>query len=224
MNQQQPMTPMQNPRPAVSKWLWILLIIVVVIGAGFFSWYYLMGPGKKTTTTTTPVTTPAKTTAADWKVVKNTKYGYQITLTDVWKGYRWEEVPGPTGMTETISYYAPTTDTAVVENATLKGKYAKIFNIEVFTPAQWAAADKTKNKLIDTNDKYTFAYTTETVTATDLKTVDFGIPAVIATFKFVTASADITCTDATYKFTYVRPTSWGACKSKDVAVTGTTMT
>jgi len=220
---QQPMPQMQNPRPVISKWLLVLLIIVVVLAAGFFSWYFLMGPGKKTTTTTTPTTTPT-TTAADWKVVKNTKYGYQITLTDVWKGYRWEEVPGPSGMTGTISYYVPTTDATVAENATFSGKYAKILNIEVFTPAQWSAADQTKNKYINKNDTYNFAYTAETVTATDLKTVDFGIPAVITSFKFITASADTVCTNATYGFSYVRPTSWGACKTKDVPVTGSTMT
>jgi len=71
---QQPM--MQNPRPAVSKWLWIILIIVAVIGAGFFSWYFLMGPGKKVTTTTTPVTTTDKT--AGWQTFENKTYGYSF--------------------------------------------------------------------------------------------------------------------------------------------------
>jgi len=85
---QQPM--MQNPRPAVSKWLWIILIIVVVIAAGFFGWYYLMGPGKKTTTTTTTPTTtsttpsaaPTTTPAVAPQIVAKNFYNYYLTLVD----------------------------------------------------------------------------------------------------------------------------------------------
>src|SRR4030042_4323151 len=51
------------PKPAVSKWLWIVLIVVGLGAAGYFGWYYLMGPGKKVeTSTTTSTTTPASTT------------------------------------------------------------------------------------------------------------------------------------------------------------------
>lgn len=225
---QQPI--MQNPRSAVSKWLWILLIIVIVLAAGFFSWYYLMGPGKKAESTTTTPTTTKTTTTADWKVVKNTKYGYQVTLTDAWKGYKWEEVPGTTGLTETISYYTPTTDATVKENTTLGGKYAKIFNIIVFTPEQWTTADQTKNKYINKNDKYIFAYTTETVAATDLTKVDFKVTDVIASFKFTTSttttttSTDLTYTNPTYGFTMTFPAAWKGYKFKETELSGATMT
>ncbi|OGD57163.1 hypothetical protein A2V71_01925 [Candidatus Berkelbacteria bacterium RBG_13_40_8] len=91
MNQQ----PMGAPKPAVSKWLWIVLIVVVLGAAGYFGWYYLMGPGKKvetststpTATTTTPstnTTTPTTTTptttdkTAGWKTYTNETYGFSF--------------------------------------------------------------------------------------------------------------------------------------------------
>jgi hypothetical protein len=74
---------MEPTKPAISKWLWIILIVVAVIAAGFFSWYFLMGPGKKTastsTTTTSSKTTPtASSTTADWLTYTNSTYKYTI--------------------------------------------------------------------------------------------------------------------------------------------------
>jgi len=96
MNQQ----PIQAPKPAVSKWLWISLIVVVLGAAGYFGWYYLKGPGKKvatsttsttpTSTTTTPsstTTTPTTTTTdktADWKTYNNSTYGISVKYPTDW--------------------------------------------------------------------------------------------------------------------------------------------
>jgi len=78
---QQPM--MGNPRPVVSKWLWITLIIVVLAGAGYFSWYYFMGPGKKVATTTTTTPTVVDETAG-WQTYTNTTYTFSFKYPKDW--------------------------------------------------------------------------------------------------------------------------------------------
>jgi len=84
MNQQ----PMSAPKPAVSKWLWIVLIIVILGAGGFFGWYFLMGPGKKVATTSTPTTTTSTTSPStstttnsnttDWKTYTSSTLGFSF--------------------------------------------------------------------------------------------------------------------------------------------------
>lgn len=70
---QQPIT--QQPKPAVSKWLWIILIAVTVIGAGFFGWYYLLENPKREISN-------SKTTEdiSDWKTVEKPEFGVSYKL------------------------------------------------------------------------------------------------------------------------------------------------
>ncbi|MFA7253198.1 MAG: hypothetical protein WC107_01440 [Patescibacteria group bacterium] len=122
----------------------------------------------------------------------NTKYGFQLTLNDLWLGYKWQEIPSTSYQTSFIRFYAPTVDPNIKTDTTLGGKYANIFNIVIYTLTQWAAiqaagdADakdlKANNIYLTKNSNYVFAYTRPTVTASDLTGKDFKISAVAASF------------------------------------------
>jgi len=255
MNQQ---SMMQNPRPAVSKWLWIILIIVAVLGAAFFAWFYLMGPGKKVATTTTTATDKTAgwktyTNAtdgfsmkypADWTSAKDLKYfksaviGYADPATT--KKITAIQTANPT-VTPTIfsdvvvAYYAAITD-MTGSPATLEAALKDTIHYKSYT-ATTLDGKPAFDAIVVSNPNYyaVFAlnnlhvYEIEfpnTLDKTKLTDIEMTI---LANFKFITQtpaseSADITCTDNTYSFTYVRPASWGACKVKEAKLTGITDT
>jgi hypothetical protein len=70
----------------------ILLVVLVVILAGALVYFgYFKKPGKvavSPTPTLTVTKSPSPTAISDWKIYRNTEYGFQLTFTDAWVGYR----------------------------------------------------------------------------------------------------------------------------------------
>lgn len=253
---QQPM--MQQAKPAVAKWLWILLIIVAVLGAAFFAWYYFMGPGKKATATTT---TTDKT--AGWKTYTNATDGFSFKYPSDWtsakdlKYFKSAVVgfadPATTtkitsaqtanpGVTPTIfsdivvAYYSAVTD-MTGSPASLTAALSDTIHYKSFTPTTLASLTA-YDTIVVSNPNYYAVF----VQSKDNHIYEIEFPniaaktnltdtekTILTTFKFTTpaatpVSADITCTNDTYGFTYVRPASWGACKVKEAKLTGITDT
>ena len=129
----------------------------------------------------------------DWKTVTNTKYKFTLTLNDAFQNYKWREIPSTSFQTSFIRFYMPTSDTTVNEDSNLGGRYADIFSIVVYTPAQWAEVQKAANEStqnLKANDtkitedtNYVYAYEINKTLPTDLDSKDFKIPSIIQTFK-----------------------------------------
>jgi hypothetical protein len=86
------------------------------------------------TTTTTPVTT---TTAAAWKSYQNTDYGFGLTFTDAWEGYKMKAVDLE-GTVKTFYVNVPTKDPLnASETSTSYAGYAAPFAIGVIEKSKW---------------------------------------------------------------------------------------
>ena len=126
---------------------------------------------------------------ADWQTYKNNEYGFEITFSDAWKGYKAEEEETIGGIAETIVIQLPTKDPKWANS----GYMATPLKILVYTPQTWpmASSDNFSPKYITKNDKYVFAYTTWQDAPSDLggnieKALDIlQINKVIASFRLI---------------------------------------
>ena len=93
---------------------------------------------------------------ADWRIYKNKEYGFEITFTDAWKGYKTEKEDVIGGIAETIAIQLPTKDPKWANS----GYMAIPLRILIYTPQNWpmASSDNFSPKYITKNDKYVFAY------------------------------------------------------------------
>lgn len=236
MNQQ----PMQNPKPAVPTWLWVVLGVVVVAGAAFFAWWFLMGPGKKTTTTTTPTATTSAS------IYKNTDYNFQLSFSDDWKGYKVVKQPTSQDVIQaSYKVWVPVPSTTYKQQTTDMKGYFNPLTIEVLTTAAWDDGNGggVKNKgfepsgikpeFMGTSGSYTIVYERndgDLTADTGTKFKDTLIPALVKTFKTTTASTttttttDLTYTNSTYGFTMTFPAAWKGYKFKEANISGATMT
>jgi hypothetical protein len=86
-------------------------------------------------TATTPTTT--QTDAADWKAYVNSTYGFGLTFTDPWKGYKLKAVDLE-GTVKTFYVNVPTTDSLhASETSTAYAGYAAPFAIGVIEKSKW---------------------------------------------------------------------------------------
>jgi hypothetical protein len=109
-----------------------------------------------------PVSEPAVATSTPieikgWQTYKNDKYGFELTLTDAWKGYIVTEVSIQN--IPVVVFGFPTTDTI-----NWKEGYTKYLHIFIFTKTQWkqvnssTRSEPNEPEYLDQNDKYVFAY------------------------------------------------------------------
>ncbi|MCL5410349.1 MAG: hypothetical protein M1324_00640 [Patescibacteria group bacterium] len=89
------------------------------------------------TNTTTPATSTTDTTTAAWKSYKNTDYGFGLTFTDPWEGYKMKAVDLE-GTVKTFYVNVPTKDPLYVsETSTAYAGYAAPFAIGVIEKSKW---------------------------------------------------------------------------------------
>jgi hypothetical protein len=142
-------------------------------------------PVQNTTPAPTVSPTPAQTT--DWHTYINTQFGFQLSFTDAWKGYRVKfQQPGG----YTLVFAVPKEDKNYTDGFADAG-YATEMKIEVIPLAQWNAIDpKTYGplpSLLGQDSAYVFAYSIPParLQPLDLKNVDFGIPQIVSSFKLI---------------------------------------
>lgn len=101
----------------------------------------------------------------DWKIYKNNEFGFQLTFTDQWKGYKVKEyAPGAMASYEpnaiaAFTFLMPTTDK---ELGRLDNGYYNMFSIIVFSKSGWqkeTSQDGPKAYLLRENNSYVFAET-----------------------------------------------------------------
>jgi hypothetical protein len=139
--------------------IWWIIIILVIIGLAVVGYFYIQNKndqektdlnnriqdltqdktnlGKSATgtvssTSSTTSTGATTSTTATWKNYTNSKYGYTLTFTDAWTGYK-------VGSNNNIYYFGvPTTDTTW-SDPVLGDGYASLFAVSVKTIADYDA-------------------------------------------------------------------------------------
>lgn len=94
---------------------------------------------KSTTLTNVPAATTntSTTTAVAWKTYENTDYGFGLTFTDVWEGYKLKAVDLD-GTVKTFYVNVPTKDPIYAsETSTAYAGYAAPFAISVIEKSKW---------------------------------------------------------------------------------------
>lgn len=124
------------------------------------------------------------------------KYGFSMTFGDKWNGYKIKQVlqkdmdPQPGYALVTCYFEMPTTSTEEVwTTASIDhdAKYASLFAVSVYTPAQWLTAQEEANKptkLGETAD-YVWGWSQAQAVPTDLEAVYADAKNVVATFAIV---------------------------------------
>lgn len=116
-------------------------------------------------------------------------YAFQLTFGDKWTGYKVKEVV-PTYALVTCYFEMPTASTEATWTAAAtdhSAKYASVFAVSVYTPAQWTTAQTEANKptKLGENDSYVWGYSPAQALPEDLQTAKIAdeVKTVVATFK-----------------------------------------
>lgn len=126
---------------------------------------------------------------SDWKIYKNTKYGFQMTFPESWKGYRLFEVTtswGSNGTATTFYISLPTTSKTWKEDGISSG-YASVFAMSIFSHSQWdkiSVEEGPKPTYINKNSQNVFAYGYAQDSPEDLIGKAGDVKNIISTFKF----------------------------------------
>ena len=126
------------------------------------------------------------TEKGSWKVVTYEKYGYQMTLTDAWVNYRYNEVRAKKGdyYLAAIYYSVPTTD-ATWENGS--GRYSPLV-INVFRKEDWNRLSSQNGPApiyLAENGEYVFAYSVAQDVPSDWVNKDLGVSQIVKSFVLV---------------------------------------
>jgi hypothetical protein len=145
-------------------------------------------PNTATQPTPTPTPQPTNSTtnqASDSKTYTNTEYGFQLTLTDAWNGYKVSKRSDVVYKNvKYLDFQVPAQDPRYKDF----GAVAAPFGIAVYSKTDWNTISKLegpKPTYITQNSNYVFAYYTWQDSPNDLMNVDFGIPKIVASFKAI---------------------------------------
>lgn len=160
----------------------IILAAAVIIGGGAIAYFYASSPtdydyrgqslfARKSANKNANINknTNTATKTESWKTYNNTKYGFQLTFTDPWKGYKIFETTLSDG--SIVLYVAVPTEDGTWKEEKIDAGYASLFAIDVLTPAQWAemeAFDGPKGAYITKNDDYVFVWSPAQAAPQDL--------------------------------------------------------
>lgn len=117
---------------------------------------------------------------ADWKIYKNEEYGFEMTLTDVLKGYRVVEKQNA----ESVSLRFEIPISSEYNNS----GWWDLFLIAVYTKDGWEKIQKEEGpqpEFIAENDSYVFGYARGHDVPKDFTNVDIGFPKIISSFKLI---------------------------------------
>ncbi len=126
-----------------------------------------------------------KVETASWKTYKNSRFGFEITLTDAWKGYGVFSSEGSQGVGAPtyLEFSLLTTDKSrsVINVTDYVYGYAAPLTITVI--AKDRNYQGTGVKITQDNDN-AYYYTINNDLPNDLQRINFEIPKIISTFKF----------------------------------------
>lgn len=121
-----------------------------------------------------------------WKVVTYEKYGYQMTLTDAWVNYRYNEKRQKDGaISYSAVYYSVPTADSTWEGGS--GRYSP-FAINVYKKDDWNnkwPKDEPKPVYIAENGEFVFAYTVANDVPSDWESKDLGVNQIVKSFILV---------------------------------------
>ena len=121
---------------------------------------------------------------SDWKIYKNTDFGFEVTLTDAWKGYKVELQPISSNIgSATLVFKVPTKSKNYGDGL----GYAEPMIISVLNMKYWnklQSEDGPKPEFLGKNSTYVFAYSFWQDPPTDLINVNLDLNKVVSSFKF----------------------------------------
>ncbi|MCX6780161.1 MAG: hypothetical protein NT034_03210 [Candidatus Magasanikbacteria bacterium] len=160
---------------------------ITLIGLSLFGVIFLPGCGQKPasqlppvstiTTSTTTVTTPP--TPTESQLYKNNKYGFELTLPNIWQGYNVANRTldfGNAGKSDSIDFGLP-------------AQKDGLFNISVHTKKQWENIQKEegpKPEYLAENNLYVFSWSQAQYAAnSEMEKRLKEVKDIIKTFKFI---------------------------------------
>lgn len=172
----------------------VLLLVFSLVVIGALSYMVAMNNQAEDTDSAAPavknVTTEQETASAETvealKCGDTDLYGFSMTFGEKWTGYKIKEVKSNEAVI-TCYFTMPTTSTEetwTVAATDHDAKYASLFAVSVYTPAQWAVAKaeaNTPTQLASTTD-YVWAWLPAQAYPDDLAAVAADDDNVIATF------------------------------------------
>lgn len=191
----------------------IVLLLVSTAYAGIWWW-----SNQQEANVVIPIFTPRPSVSAtptkDWKTYTNTEYGFQLTFTDEWMGYKVVKTT-PSYLSNPYVNYAiqiPTSDHAY------KTGYATPFSVTVYPLSMLkylssGDSERAQNSKLGQNNSYLFTNSDGSWQdiPTEYRGKNMQIPQILSTFKF-TNSADTstwkTYIDAGYGFSFQYPADW----------------
>jgi len=181
--------------PSSTKIALLIFAVILVTALGYLVWASNKQTVseenmviKKTSTTATATSTATTATVTTDTVYTNTDYGFTMTLTNNWKGYKIKTVKPTDGTAVAYLHInVPTTDAGWVDDSPDSfTHYASMMVIGVYTTAEWdtiqASGEPTDKKLTQ-NSQYVFGYSQAQSIPTDLTAAYKEVAAVAATFK-----------------------------------------
>ena len=132
----------------------------------------------------------------NWQTYRNEEFGFEITLTDIWDGYK--TITKSDGARTHVEFQIPTKDT----NYGNGSGYATPFIISVYPILEWQKIQQDegpKPKYIAQNDINVFAYSTWQDPPLDLLGKNIGFDQIISTFKFIEIEKPDTSNWQTYR-------------------------
>jgi len=136
---------------------------------------------EKASETAVPSVLPSKSSEENWQVYKNEKYGFEITFSEVWKGYEVNTAPAKSeGVEDEYIVTLP----AKADSEAEMGETPLILYVYKIEVWDNLSKDSLRSTEIARNSDYVFAYSTWEAPAEGYETItEKEIADVIKTFK-----------------------------------------
>jgi|GEM_PF-1597739 hypothetical protein len=196
----------QNPNPLEPKnWLSkhmllgyvFLFLVLAAIVSGIYYWQFgrvkhLADNSKQITDNTRQV----PEVPSDWKTYTNSQYGFELTFTDKWKGYK---VQTQVNKDDTI-YKFQLPATSSTESLADKNGYLSPFTIDVWNKSAWDNLPDYQKLGDDSmkNNSYVFVVSYFNDPPSGFSRTDLQIDQILSTFKFTDSTTIDTSTWKTY--------------------------
>lgn len=171
-----------NQRGFVNTILVVIVVIIILAGAvGYFALVKKTTPIAKQTPALTPTPKPETTS---WKTYTNSRFGFQLTLTDAWKNYKVFSSEGSQGVGAPtyLDFSLSTTDKLRSVTSVTDSIYGYAAPLKITIIAKDRNYQGTGIKITQDSDN-AYYYTVNDNLPDDLKQINFEIPRIISTFK-----------------------------------------
>lgn len=190
----QQFNPINPINPNSHKIIWpivaAIIITALIVGGGVWWWQRVINQEARQTLqqeidnlkSQIEQLQQTETDISDWKTYRNEEYGFEVTLTDVWNGYRAITKPNITHID--INFQIPTKDTSYGD----KSGYATPFIISIYPISEWQKKQQEEGPspiYINQNNVYVFSYSTWQDQPLDFIGKHIDSSQILSTFKFI---------------------------------------